>query len=60
MTSSPVSKMPNQPPEAIPKILAERLLQFLLDRRTGNVQVNICEGRVTGFHIEEMVRIRSP
>lgn len=49
---------PPMPPEAMPAPLVERLFQFLLDKRTGNVQINVLEGRVTGFHVEEIVRLR--
>ena len=30
---------------------------FLLDRRTGNVRINIKDGRILGYHTEEIVSL---
>ena len=39
----------------IPKELRERLARFCVDNKTGNVIINISQGRIMGVHITEMV-----
>jgi len=46
------------PPVAIPAKVEQMLKQFLLDRKTGNVRINVKDGRVLGVHLEEIVVIR--
>ena len=39
----------------IPVII--NLGNFLLDKRTGNVRINIKDGRILGYHSEEIVSL---
>ncbi len=41
----------------LPKVLDEKVRAFLVDKRTGNVQINIKDGRILGLRIEEIVSI---
>ncbi len=38
----------------VPRRLTALLGKFLLDKRTGNVRLNIKEGKILGIHIEEI------
>ena len=42
----------------LPDSLALALAKFLLDKRSGNVTVQIKEGRILGFKTEEIVSIK--
>jgi hypothetical protein len=42
----------------LPAKVEQMLKQFLLDRKTGNVRINVKDGRVLGVHLEEIVVIR--
>lgn len=42
----------------LPAKVEEVLRQFILDRKTGNVRINVKDGRVLGVHLEEIVVIR--
>lgn len=47
--------------ESFPTLPAEVyaiLHRFLLDRKTGNVKLNIKEGRVLGYQVEEIVSLK--
>ena len=46
---------PNSFTLPIPMIV--NLGDFLLDRRTGNVRINIKDGRILGYHTEEIVSL---
>ena len=54
----------NDPDESvrvgIPKVVWSRLRSFLLDELTGNVTLNIKDGRILSFHIEESVIVPRP
>lgn len=41
----------------MPTCVIDRLKQFMLDKKTGNVTLNIKEGKILGFHILEIVPI---
>lgn len=41
----------------LPDRLTLALAEFMLDRRTGNVKLNIKDGKILGFRIEEVVSI---
>ena len=41
----------------LPEDVLEPLVQFLLDKRTGNVSLNIKDGQVMGLRVEEIVKI---
>lgn len=43
--------------DLIPKAVRERVAKFLLDERTGNVTLNVKDGRVLGFTIEEKLSV---
>lgn len=38
----------------LPKSLQDQLNAFLVDRRTGNIRINIRNGRVVGFEVNEL------
>lgn len=50
---------PNHRPPVLPEKLEQRLSRLLLDRFTGNVQLNIKEGRIRGFLVSEMIELPS-
>lgn len=39
----------------IPMNVWEQLTKFLLDKKTGNIQLNVKDGRVLGIHLNEIV-----
>ncbi len=41
----------------LPIAVEERIRAFLVDKRTGNVQLNIKDGRILGLRIEEIVSL---
>ena len=43
----------------LPRQLLDRLGQFLLDKRTGNMQLNIKDGRILGAQVTEFHQIPS-
>lgn len=38
----------------LPAKFAERVKRFLLDKRTGNIQLNIKAGRILGMHVTDI------
>ncbi len=42
----------------IPDDVWEVLARFVLDRKTGNIKLNIKDGRILGYHVEEICKIR--
>ena len=32
--------------------------RFMLDRKTGNIKLNIKDGRILGYHVEEICKVR--
>ncbi len=42
----------------VPRRLTARIEKFLLDKRTGNVRLNIKDGEILGVHIEEFIAFR--
>lgn len=44
--------------EAMPRPLIARVGRFLLDNGTGNIQINVKEGRIMGFHLEEIHNLK--
>jgi len=47
-----------KPQLSIPETYALAIGQFLLDRKTGNVVLNIKDGRIMGLRVEELVRLK--
>lgn len=47
-----------EPELSIPPEFWQRLNDFMLDRRSGNVQLNIREGKLRSFHVEEIVSLK--
>ena len=43
----------------LPQKLVDKLNEFYLDRLSGNVRINILDGKILGFHAEEIVSIKS-
>ena len=42
----------------IPDEVWEVLARFMLDRKTGNIKLNVKEGRILGYHVEEICKIK--
>lgn len=38
----------------LPTEFAERLRAFILDKQSGNIQLNIRQGVILGFHVNEV------
>lgn len=38
----------------LPYEVAERLRTFILDKQSGNIQLNIRQGVILGFHVNEV------
>lgn len=49
----PLPNKRNPKPVFMPTDLAERLNQFMLDNRTGNVKIHIRDGQILGLTVEE-------
>ena len=61
MTTANVKEFPNKvetPKLVVAKNVAETISQFMLDRRTGNVVLNIKDGQIMGLRVEEIVRVK--
>lgn len=61
MTTASVKVFPNKvetPKLVVAKDVAEAISQFMLDRRTGNVVLNIKDGQIMGLRVEEIVRVK--
>lgn len=61
MTTASVKVFPNKvetPKLVVAKDVAETISQFMLDRRTGNVVLNIKDGQIMGLRVEEIVRVK--
>ena len=43
----------------VPTRLTHIIEKFLLDKRTGNVRLNIKEGKILGIHVEEILAFRA-
>lgn len=43
--------------DAVPIEARERLAEFLLDKRTGNLTLHIKSGKVMGFALQEQVKL---
>jgi hypothetical protein len=41
-------------PFPLPVEIVNRLQQFFLDRKSGNIQLNIRQGVILGFHVNEV------
>jgi hypothetical protein len=42
----------------LPEKLRLQLAQFLLDKKTGNIVLNVKEGQILGFKVEELFSIK--
>ena len=42
----------------IPDEIWEVFARFLLDRKTGNIKLNIKDGRILGYHVEEICKVK--
>ena len=43
----------------LPESVIEPITNFLLDKRTGNIKLNIKDGEILGIHIEEIRVLRT-
>ncbi len=42
----------------IPDEVWDVFARFMLDRKTGNIKLNIKDGRVLGYHVEEICKVK--
>ncbi|GEM_PF-5424784 len=42
----------------IPDEVWDVLARFLLDRKTGNIKLNVKDGRILGYHVEEICKVK--
>ncbi len=42
----------------IPDEVWDAFARFMLDRKTGNIKLNIKDGRILGYHVEEICQIK--
>jgi len=42
----------------IPDEVWDVLARFLLDRKTGNIKLNVKDGRILGYHVEEFCKVK--
>ena len=45
--------------DAVPDEIISKLKSFLIDKRTGNLTLNIKDGRILGFRAEEVVSLKA-
>ena len=50
-----MTKIPLLPPE----LLADAFAEFLAKGRTGNIQLNIKDGKILGAHITEILNVKT-
>ena len=48
-----------EPTDLIPEQLRVDLAKFLLDKHSGLLQVNIQEGRISGYRVERVVHLKA-
>ena len=46
-------------PAVVPENIRDAIGQFLLDGRTGNVQLNVRDGEILGIRIEELISAKT-
>ena len=42
----------------IPDDIWEVFARFMIDRKTGNIRLNIKDGRILGYHVEEICKLK--
>ncbi len=42
----------------IPDEVWDAFARFMLDRKTGNIKLNIKDGRILGYHVEEICKVK--
>ncbi len=42
----------------IPGEVWDAFARFMLDRKTGNIKLNIKDGRILGYHVEEICKVK--
>ena len=52
-----VNKVVELPPSVLGDVI-KALESFLRDGRTGNFRINICAGKILGYHKEEIVSLK--
>ena len=54
-----VSRFPSENKSIeLPDRVKIRIAEFMLDKRTGNVVLNILDGEIKSFHVEEIERLK--
>ncbi len=48
-----------EPTDDVPEKIMLRLREFLVDRKTGNLQLNVRNGHILGLTIEEKVSFKA-
>lgn len=57
--NGPTTLIPRPSDALLPQQLEQRLRRLLVDKFTGNVRLNVKDGRIRGFVIEELVDLPS-
>ncbi len=51
--------MNNREPLVLPKQFAKPMREFLANGRTGNLKLNVKNGRVLGLHVDEIISLKA-
>ncbi len=56
-TANKISRL-NEVKAALPDLLWDAVVQFMVDKNTGNIVINIQEGKILGYHVKEIVSLK--
>ena len=51
--------MDNREPLVLPKQFATAMREFLTNGCTGNLKLNVKDGRIRGLHVEEIISLKA-
>ncbi len=51
--------MDNREPLVLPKQFATAMREFLANGCTGNLKLNVKDGRILGLHVEEIISLKA-
>ena len=51
--------MDNREPLVLPKQFAKTMREFLTNGCTGNLKLNVKDGRILGLHVEEIISLKA-
>ena len=53
-----LSATAGKPETIFPLAVWEKLQEFVLDKRTGNISINVKDGKVLGVRVEELLSVK--